>query len=241
MKNSGLGISEFSIRLAFILLFSIGMNSFAQTFADSLVSVLKEKNLVETKNFISKSKHWDVHPILFRQILDNYFEYSFEARNSPGYKICFFTNGDKIIYSKLQSGNKKKYEEKDSVEIRQFYKRYAVFFQSKIRIADFFVDDLQYGSGCGFVGVDPPLRKKLSILVAANNTKELTKWLQSPLTEKQLYGVEGFMELQKRGNKSTELQKKLIDFIKNKKGEAKTCNGCIYSNKEISRIFAAKS
>jgi len=236
MKNSALRISGLNIRftLAIILL---TVSSFAQTFSDSLVAVLKKKNLTETEAFLTNSKHMNVRPVLYRQILDNYFEYSFEARTSPGYKICFLSDGDKIIYAKVLSAKKKYFEEQDSTSIKHFYKNYTAFFETKIKLSDFFVDTIQYGRGCGFAGVDPPLRKKLKTVVATNNTKELSKWLQSPVTEKQLYGVEGFMELEKKGYNLSPFQKKLIDFIKTKKGKARTCDGCIYSDKEIILLF----
>ncbi len=241
MKNSGLRISRLKKRFTLAILLMLAMQSFAQTFADSLVSVLKKKSLPETQTFLTNSKHTGAQPVIYRQILGTYFEYSYEARTSPGYKICLLSEGDKIIYVKVLSAKKKIIEEQDTVDVKHFYKNYTTFFEAKIKISDFFVDTVQYGRGCGFAGVDPPLRKKLKTLIATNNHKELSKWLQSPVTEKQLYAVEGFMELEKKGFKLSPLHKKLIDFIKIKKGKVRTCDGCIYSDKEIILLFNSRN
>jgi hypothetical protein len=215
-------------------------NTFAQSFSDSLISVLKKKNLTEVTTFLDAAKNKNIRMVLNRQIVNNYFEVLYEIRDGKGEQIKLLCDADKIIYVKVVSSEQKKFEEHDSAAIKHFYKNYTAFFEAKIKVNDFFVDNLQYGRGCGFVGVDPPLRKELVKLVAAKNVKELTKLLQSPVTEKQLYGVEGFISLQEKGYILTPLQKKLVDFIKTKKGKAKTCNGCIYSDKEISTIFTEK-
>src|ERR1035437_4904063 len=114
MKNSGLRIGELTRRLTLVIMVMLSAPTFAQTFADSLISVLKKNNLTETEAFLTNSKHMNIRPVLYRQILDNYFEYSFEARTSPGYKICFLSVGDKIIYAKILSAKKKKFEEQDT-------------------------------------------------------------------------------------------------------------------------------
>jgi hypothetical protein len=218
-----------------LLFFAI--NSFAQTFSDSLKSILRKSNVAEAKMFMDKSKHKDVHALLNRQILNEYFEMSFESRETPGYLICIISNGDKIIYSKLISTRKKVFENEDSAAVKQFYKAYSFFFGAKVRTGNFFADTVRYGKGCGFVGADPPERKKMKEFVGAKNHKELSKWLQSAVTEKQLYAVEGFKELEKDGYVLSPMQKKLIDFIKTKKGNYQDCNGCIYSSTAISDLF----
>ncbi|MGZ3865278.1 MAG: hypothetical protein ACXVC6_14790 [Bacteroidia bacterium] len=221
-----------------ILISTISVRS--QTFSDSLINILKKKSLTETTSFLDASKSKNIRLLLNRQIVSNYAEILYEITDGKGEEIKLLCNADKIVYAKVVSDDKKKFEEKDSAAIKHFYKEYITFFGLKVSINNFFVTNVQYGQGCGFVGVDPPLRKEMIKLVAAKNTKELTKWLQSPVTEKQLYGVEAFNSLEGKGVALTPLQKKLIDFIKTKKGIAKTCNGCIYSDKEISTIFEKK-
>ena len=213
---------------------------YSQNLSDSLISVVKKKSLSELKTFFEQKKSVIHDRVLDRQVVDTYFEYSFGVRNVPGYKINLLCDGNKIIYAKVLSANKKKFEEQDSAAVKQFYKSYTAFFSAKVKISDFFVDTIVYGRGCGIVGTDPASRKKMAALVAAKNTKELTKWLQNANTEKQLYGVEGFLDLEKKGYKLDALQKKLIDFITTKKGEAKTCNSSLFENKKISSIFNVK-
>ncbi|HXB41624.1 MAG TPA: hypothetical protein VNZ49_13875 [Bacteroidia bacterium] len=218
-------------------LFLFVINTFAQTFADSLKTILKKNDVAGAKIFMEKSKHKNVRALLNRQILNEYFEMSFESRETPGYLICIISNGDKIIYSKLVSARKKIFENEDSAAVKQFYKAYSAFFGTKVKTGNFFADTVRYGKGCGFVGADPPERKKMKILIAEKNHKELSKWLQSAVTEKQLYAIEGFKELEKGGYVLSSLQKKLIDFIKTKKGNYQDCNGCIYSSTAISDLF----
>jgi hypothetical protein len=236
MNNSQLKIK--GALLAATIVFTA--NTFAQSFSDSLISVLKKKNFQEATTFLDGAKNKNIRMVLNRQIVNNYFEVLYEIRDGKGEQIKLLCDADKIIYAKVVSSEQKKFEEQDSAAIKHFYKNYTAFFEAKIKVSDFFVDNLQYGRGCGFAGVDPPLKKETVKLVAAKNVKELTKLLQSPVTEKQLYGVEGFISLQEKGYALTHFQKKLIDFIKIKKGKAKTCSGCIYSDKEISTIFEGK-
>ena len=218
------------------------LSSYAQTFADSLTAVLKKKSVNETETFILKSKHMDAQPVLYRQIVGDYFEYSFEARTSPGYKICFLGKGDTIVYSEVLSGKKKIIENESAAGLKEFYTSYGTFFGTNgINIKMFFTDTVRYGRGCGFAGVDPPERKRSKKLLDALNAKTFLIWLRSPVTEDQLYAVEGLTELEKRGYKLKPQTKKVIDFIKTKKGKAKTCNGCIYSDREISEIFTDKN
>ncbi|MGZ6491087.1 MAG: hypothetical protein ACXVDU_13910 [Bacteroidia bacterium] len=225
---------------ALLIATTLAAQCISQTFADSLVAALKKKSFTEVSAFLESAKSKNIRPVLNRQILADYTEVLFEITDDKGEEIKMLCDADKIIYAKVVSDDKKKFEEKDSVALKHFYKKYLAFFGTKVNIGSFFVKDIQYGRGCGFVGVDPPLRKEMTKLVAAKNTKELTKWLQSPITEKQLYGVEAFYSLEAKGSTLTPLQKKLIDFIKTKKGSVKTCNGCIYSDMEISRIFEKK-
>lgn len=227
-------------RNAFFALLLFAINCPAQNFGDSVLTALKKKSLNELKTLLESSNKHGQRMVLDRQLLGDYFEYSYELPEEKGEEIKLLCNGNKVIYSKVTSSGKKVYNSQDSAETKKFLSAYAHFFESKIKLTDLFCDTIQYGRGCGFVGIDPYQRKRLKKLIETKNTKELTKLLQSPVTEKQLYGVEGFLALEEKGTKLTPLQKKLVEFIQTKKGNAKTCNGCIYGDKEISSVFAKR-
>ena len=95
-----------------------------------------------------------------------------------------------------------------------------------------------YGKSCGWAGIDPPYRDMLNGLISEKNTSELEKWLSSETTEIQVYGVEGFYSLKKKGYKPSEKQLQLIKIIKSKVGNLRTCSGCIYREETIKEAVA---
>lgn len=209
----------------------------AQPFSDSLESVLATRDLAKLQTFFGRSRHQEPVEILNRQLFDKYYELSYETHAVPGSRVCALVYDGRLVYTQLFVSGKKKSEKLDTLAARNFLKRYRSFFGSKVTLADLFADTVRYGAGCGFVGADPPARRQMQQLVADRNQKELTRWLQSPTTEKQLYGVEGFTALISQGYKLTRLQKKLIRFIKKKQGNYLSCNAAVFSSKPISGLF----
>jgi hypothetical protein len=218
-----------------ILLLLLSVAGQAQTFSDSLSDILKQKDLAALLQFFDKSKREDPNTVLDRQILADYFERSYETRNVPGNRVCVLTRENRLIYIRHFAAGKLKYQWEDAAAVGTFLTAYKSFFGLKPKMNAFFIDTIRYGSGCGFVGADPVPRSQMEKYVKAGNSKALTKWLQSPVTELQLYGVEGFEKLEQKGFKASPLQRRLVDFIKSKQGAFLACAGCIYTSQPISK------
>jgi hypothetical protein len=77
---------------------------------------------------------------------------------------------------------------------------------------------------------------KLIECVETNDIAMLNEWLRSPVAEIQVYAIDGFSQLRKQGYKLSEEQRRLIKFIKKKKGNINTCSGCLFSSKTISSV-----
>jgi hypothetical protein len=115
---------------------------------------------------------------------------------------------------------------------RDFFNTY----NDSINQQELFNDSNVYGSACSIVGQKPEMREVNDVLVENKDVQLLTRWLRSTNAEKQVYGVDGLYQLKKKGYKLTAEQLRLIDIIKNKKGNLNICRGCIYSSAKISSI-----
>lgn len=115
---------------------------------------------------------------------------------------------------------------------RDFFKTY----NDSINQQELFNNSNVYGSACSIVGQKPEMRVENDAIVVNKNIKMLTKWLKSTNAERQVYGIDGLYQLKKKGYKLTAEQLRLINIIKNKKGNLNICRGCIYSSDKISSI-----
>jgi hypothetical protein len=121
--------------------------------------------------------------------------------------------------------------------MKLFKSNYKSSFDRKISIGDLFEENVTYGSRCGWSGIEIEYRKKLNKIVAEKDINKLEHWLKSPVVEIQVYAIEGFTLLSKNGYILNTKQQKIIQLIKSKKGEIRTCSGCIYQTREISEVI----
>lgn len=122
---------------------------------------------------------------------------------------------------------------RDSAGYSNFKKSFEGIFRVQPKEDDFFLSDITYGRSCGFGGGDPAGKKTTGKLVENKQKAELVKWLQSANTEKQAYAVDGLHQLKRAEVKLTKNEIKMIEYVRNKKGNMRVCSGCIYFDKEI--------
>jgi hypothetical protein len=164
------------------------------------------------------------------------------------YRVALITDGKTILYYNF-SERKNKQIDGDWVPYLTTIKEYSSTRKmlelkadfKKVYSTDFnedelFAEGIVYGEGCGFVGQDPEERIKLNNFVTNIDTANLISWLCSTNTEKQVYAVDGFYQLKKKGLKLTDYEIRLLNYIKKKKGDIQTCSGCIYSNETITEM-----
>lgn len=239
--------------ITFGILLTIFFSIFGQKI-DSVKTLINQKSYKQLDIFLTKissaNNRIRYNENVNRQIISSFSEISIDLEESfPGkeqnvydvypYNIYLLTSGDRIIFCKMENHRTSfktiieiKFSDTDSIKALQ--KIYAETFNRTISIDDFFNDDIVYGSGCGIVGIDPDYRQKLDKIVKSKNTKELDKWLCSPITEIQVYAVDGLFQLNQKGYKLTAKELDLVEIIKNKRGTIRTCSGCIYSTQTIS-------
>ena len=109
-------------------------------------------------------------------------------------------------------------------------------FYAPLNESELFNDRIVYGDNCGLAPIDPPERIKIDRFVHKQSRDSLLKWLQSTNTEKQMYAVDGLLQLKQKGIALNSLELKLIQKILSKKGTIYTCFGCIYNSDKIERI-----
>jgi hypothetical protein len=101
---------------------------------------------------------------------------------------------------------------------------------------ELFIDSISYGSSCGCAGIRPLARQITDRWVSYADTIHLTQWLLSPNTEKQLYALDGFNRLKKKGILPSSQSLRVIQYIMYKKGSVLNCSMCNYSHTEIGTI-----
>lgn len=241
-------------------LFGIVFCSISKLFAspgDSIILSLEKRSirgldssLVSLKR---KSRNIEFYQSINRQIIDSFYEViyfiteSFPAGANPNvssineFRILLIRSGDKIIYCKMEdrsvlirSPGIIKY--KDKAAISMLTKAYINMYGRRVGIKSFFNDKIVYGSRCGYSGTPLKNWTKLNRYVQKKRLAKLRRWLRSPLAELQIYALNGFHQLYKAGYKLRDDERRIIDFVKSKKGDVNICVGCIYGSQKISEV-----
>lgn len=164
------------------------------------------------------------------------------------FSIFMIASDQTIISYELFEHKNKKVEEhwEEYLESLETFKNdslYTTFqqsfqntFHAELNESDLFVTDFVFGSRCGYTGGRTKGTTEIDRMLAANDKEALLQWLRSPNTEKQLYAVQGLLQLEKKGTPLTEEERQIITFIKHKKGMAYACSGCIHMNREITEL-----
>jgi hypothetical protein len=84
--------------------------------------------------------------------------------------------------------------------------------------------------------VKPKGRRQIDEWVADRNKSKLVEWLTSTNTEKQVYAVDGLLQLKKTGMKLSDDELKIMKFVIGKSGTIYTCSGCIHMHLNIEAV-----
>lgn len=226
--------------------------------------VLETKNFIAFKKYADNlsniekgiNSHWECLRDLTTEFQEGVFifEKSVPDKDNPAissvytFRVNIITTKTTIAYYELSEKKNKKvcynwetyYETidkfKDSKAFDNLKAAFKYIFQSDLNEDELFVIDFVYGSNCGFAGVNPKGRQLINNWVAEKNKAELLKWLKSTNTEKQLYAVDGLLQLKKSGVKLTDDEEKIINFICNKNGTMHICSGCMHSLQNIRSV-----
>jgi hypothetical protein len=170
------------------------------------------------------------------------------GNNYLTYKLSILSHGDSILYYSVeervmmrqQAKIKVTYEpvlslgSKNIAELdSSFYKTFHVALNKR----ELFVDTIIYGDYCGEVLTPTPERRMINLFVEENNDKELLSWLTSTNTEKEVYAVDGLLQLKKKAYKIDDPTWALIKYIIAKKGTIQTCDGCIGGANKIRNVI----
>jgi hypothetical protein len=109
-------------------------------------------------------------------------------------------------------------------------------FKADLNENELFSTYYVFGTACGFAGEAPPGREMINTMVNTNDRASLKLWLQSTITEKQVYAVSGLHDLKKRGIPLSEEELDLVKKVLLKKGNILACFGCSPDWLEISEL-----
>lgn len=93
---------------------------------------------------------------------------------------------------------------------------------------DFFSTDI-----CGEDGDETKEFGSVKKMIEAKDTTSIFNLVSSANTAKQLYGLYGCIQLEKRGVKLDMRLQNILTFIRRKKGIVSTCSGCLVNSKSI--------
>lgn len=150
------------------------------------------------------------------------------------YQMDIIAMGRVIVYSRLvykqylnDSSADFSYKLLKSVTNQNGLSKFKTSFQKeygmKINLSQLFIDSIYYGDTCLNNDSKTAERKQVENMVNRKDRKGLYRFLQSPLTEIQFYGVSGFYHLKQQGLTLSEKELFMIRQILQKKGTLKTC------------------
>lgn len=226
--------------------------------------VLEKKNFPEFETFTLNLKKNDNRRRCYweniRQVTPSYregtfiFEESFPKPNKPNnfsvyrYRVILITTDTDIIFYELSKIVHKKnagywdedyellHSFKNEFEYQTFKEEFQSLFLTEINESELFTSEFVYGRSCSIAGLAPKGRVLITKLIENKDKVEIIKWLQSTITEKQIYALEALYELKNCGITLTQAEYKMIKFVINKKGSMSVCSGCIYSKESISNV-----
>lgn len=201
----------------------------------------------------TKDLHYSSMNIIDREIIDGYYEFKVEIEQNTRdetntnissvdrYFVSILRFENKIIHYRIEEkiyeqNLSEKWIEKfklikektDSSAYSDLENSYLEIYGAKLRFGDIFVDNVLYGSHCGFGGQDPVYREQLNYFIQNKAKKDLQNWLVSATPELQLYAIDGILTLSKKGVRFKDETYALIEVIANKEGNVNTCSGCTH-------------
>jgi hypothetical protein len=154
-------------------------------------------------------------------------------------RLNLITYGNQIIYFYLESKEIKNfpanteatsdttYKFIDTKKMLELRKQFQLTYKAHLDEKELFIDSIAVGDKCGrYPGRATFYQKQVLFWVKTVDTASLHKLLQSPNSEKQVYGVKGFYYLSLKGIKSSDEIKSLIRYIAQKNGTVYTCMPC---------------
>lgn len=227
----------------------------------AFIKAANTNNFSRVENFIdslnnAKRNIGNAYFMLKREVVSGYDEVIIELKESyekpdidgasgEAFRFYFIVKGKQILFSSVGQGGDYWNSKKAPAILYKSDSLYSTFkgaflsdFNSPLDTSDLFNSNHSnaYGKHCGYAGVNPYWRTVTDSLVENNDRAGLMLLLQSTVTEKQLYGVDGFQSLKDKGVILTEPELRIIKNVLRKKGEVLTCSGCIYMDDKIEKI-----
>ncbi len=194
----------------------------------------------------------------FRDIVDNYQEglwridhkkpydtisNSFTISN---YKIKILNYKGKIFYfefsKKVGQKVKRKWEYyfqtittyRDSLIYDSLKNRFFSVFGLQLNEKELFMENIFYGTFCGHrASSELPERSIIESYVLTKDKESILKLAKSPNTEKQIFAVDGLMQLKEKGVTLSDSELTIIKVILGKTGTIQTCSGCLFQTRDI--------
>lgn len=216
-------------------------------YIDTTSSTYTKANAKSNVRAIWKLKR-DLTPNFQEGIVD--IEESFPDKSRPGvstvygYRINLIATDSEIIYYDFaEKSHKTPHWDNFELEVIDSFRNsnmidslktsFQKIFKTTLDNKELFVDKNVFGYRCYIDASKPVMREQLDTLVKERNMKVLNSWLRSPNAEKQVYAIDGLLQLKRKGVKLTKDMLQLMEIIKRKKGYIQICIGCIQTNGDI--------
>jgi len=147
------------------------------------------------------------------------------------FRIELFRQSNDVIYFLVEEYDQDQkqrinfWKDKQISQVNTFLKTYQDSFGRALTPDNMFVHDVQYGTKCGNNGTILPYRRKLIEAINNTDTAQMIEWLGSGVVEKQFFGLEGLLQMQKDGLILEPQTINTMERFKTKGGELNYCTG----------------
>jgi len=126
------------------------------------------------------------------------FEETERVADLQSFHLHLIRHEDKIILARMHemSHEGRLLEElfriHDPLELELMESQFRQAFRGPLDLELLFTQKVDYGASCGRLGKPPEYQERMLDLVEVKNKQVLEEWLSSPITEIQIYAIEGF-------------------------------------------------
>ncbi len=235
--------------LIFILTFLTGANCFASSHFDILkdtfstfatLTQFKSKLEIKFNDFrLSRKNVRLLRPLDFgfsQTVFE--IEISYDKSSFKEFKVFLVSSYDSIILGTIQELDYyKKIKKSENFlasdrHIDNYLKEHKAKYGLQLSSKDFIsqlTELIIYGFGCSEAGeYYPPEAKQMIAFVKNQSYDNLAKWLRQISPELQAYAIDGLLQLEKKGFKTKQEDKIIIQYLKKRNSDIYYCSGCFY-------------
>ena len=231
---------------------------------DSLKKALQTKDFKEVKRYLQDFKKTPNNYSAYsygENLIDSYYAMSLQFQTinkfdsvqnlkTNLYTINILSNHYEIIYYSLTdngvlelknnfkiNNTKELLKHLDTSAFQKFKNRIDnQNYGSNVKLTTLFDLNIIYANGIGFAGEDPNQRLLMTEYILNKDSNSLFSWFCNPNIPLQLYALEGFYKLEKKGMYLSDLQWQMVQHMKTLNGTISSWSGCFPIGRNVKEV-----